>query len=89
MAYGVIMLMIFPNGPICSKNKLERHLQYAIDEDQPVRLVKATPKSGAKPKFAKLDGTKIPKTISIRKDFVGKVVILDADYFTIDFFRNK
>lgn len=49
---------------MAGKNQLERHLQYAIDEDRPVRLVMATPKSGARPKVAKLDGTKIPKTIS-------------------------
>jgi hypothetical protein len=32
------------------KNQLERHLQYAIDGDRPVRLVIATPKAGATPK---------------------------------------
>jgi hypothetical protein len=74
---------------IQGKNQLEGHLRYAIDEDRPVRLVIAMPKAGDKPKVAKLDGTKIPKTISIRKDFVGKVVALDADHFIIDFFRIK
>ena len=71
------------------KNLLLRHLKYALEENRPVRLVRAIPTENAKPEVAGVDGTKIPKSIDVRKDFVGKVLAFDGNHFVIVFRRNK
>ncbi len=64
-----------------------KHVKYALAADQPVRLVLATPKAGAKPAVAGIDGTKIPKTISIRRNRIGTVIKIDEAEFVMDFLK--
>ena len=67
------------------KRLLMSHLLYAFEHNKKIRLVLATPKKGAKPAVAGLDGTKIPKIISIREKWIGRVVSIDDEHFIVDF----
>ena len=66
------------------KNLLADHLRQAFQGNLPVRLVVATlgdPKKSSVRGNASSD----PKTFSIEKDLVGKVVEFDGDAFAIEF----
>jgi hypothetical protein len=66
------------------KNLLADHLRQAIEGNLPVRLVVATlgvPKKSS----VRGDASSIPKTFSLEKDLVGKVVEFDGDAFAIEF----
>jgi hypothetical protein len=63
---------------------LRQHLETALREDPPVRMVVATAAGRpgvARPAYA----TKAKKTFHVRKDLVGKVVSFDGDNFVIEF----
>ena len=68
-----------------SRNLFKRHLEYALAEDRPIRLIIAQEKDNPPPKIAGTDGRKIRKTYSVRKDRVGKVVFFDGNKVNIDF----
>lgn len=70
------------------RNLLKQHLEYAFGEDRPVRMVLVTPIERKNPPVAGTTGRDIPKTYSVEKDLVGKVVTINDDSFVIDFQRT-
>jgi len=66
------------------KNLLAGHLRQAIEGDLPVRLVVAT-LGDPKKSSVSGDASSVPKTFSMEKDLVGKVVEFDGDSFSIEF----
>jgi len=66
------------------KELFRRHLQQAFSGKLPVRLVIASPKDPARI-AARKEARSVPKTFSVRKDLVGKVLAFDGDRFVIEF----
>lgn len=69
-------------GNHIGRDLLHEHLTRAFREKLPVRMVIATLK---KPQVVTADASTQPKTFSIRKDLVGRVVEFDGDTFVIDY----
>ena len=65
------------------KNLLTDHLRLAIEGNLRVRLIVA--KVDDPTESVSGDASSLPKTFTIEKDFVGKVVEFDGDAFEIEF----
>ena len=65
------------------RNLLATHLKKASEDNLPVRLVVATLDDPMEPTDG--DASILPKTFSIEKNLVGKVVVFDGDSFVIEF----
>src|SRR6266496_6066509 len=69
-------------GNYRGRNLLATHLKTAVEDDLPVRLVIATLHDPTE--RSRGDASSLPKTFSIEKDLVGKVVTFDGDSFAIE-----
>jgi len=65
------------------RNLLGEHLKIAVEGDRPVRLVVAKVDDESESVYG--DASSLPKTFSIEKNLVGKVVEFDGDGFVIEF----
>ena len=65
------------------RNLLATHLKTAIEDDLPVRLVIATLDDPTE--HSSGNARILPKTFSIEKNLIGKVVAFDGDSFAIEF----
>jgi hypothetical protein len=63
----------------------ERHLDYALAETKPVRLIIAEERQRLAPEIAGTDGRKIRKKYIVRRDRLGEVTFFDGKKVKIDF----
>lgn len=76
------------SGNTPGNNLFRKHLDAAIADKLPVRMVKATTSdpdlvdSGG-------DASEAKNTFSVRKDVIGRVTSFDGDNFTIEFVRDE
>jgi hypothetical protein len=66
-------------GNTAGNNLLREHLERAIEENLPVRLVEVID-SGA-------DASQVSKSFGVREDLIGRVVRFDGDQFEFEFTR--
>jgi hypothetical protein len=66
------------------KSLLQKHLKQAFEGDLPVRLVLAIVKDTNSIDAGK-PASKVPKTIDVRKDLIGRVTELTSERFAVDF----
>jgi len=70
------------SGNSAGNNLLREHLNVALAEDLPVRLVIARTEATEIVDSGK-DASQAPKTFGVREDLVGRVVAFDGDGFEI------
>jgi hypothetical protein len=71
------------------KNLMMKHLQLAIHEDRPIRLIIVRLKDNPNRDIAGMDASNEPKFIIPYRDRIGKVVELSPDKLVIDFRKVK
>ena len=69
-------------------NLLKMHLQRAVSENLPVRMVVAMTRE-TEYVDAGNDASKVRKTFHVREDLIGRVVCFDGDDYSIEFRRNQ
>jgi len=66
------------------RERLRKHIAQAQTDNLPVRLIVATADDPSAV-MTEDDASTIPKTFSVRDDFVGKVISFDSERFIIEF----
>ncbi len=74
------------NGNKLGCNLLKTHLQQAVAENLPVRMVVATTTETTFVDNGH-DASKVKKTFHVRQDLVGQVIFFDGDNYAIEYRR--
>lgn len=76
---------INPHG----KDLMLRHLQLALEEDRPIRLIQVKLKNKPNADIARMDASNEPKDITTHHDRVGRVIEATETSVIIDFRKQE